>query len=356
MSVTMAATASDPIHAWPSFELDPQLAATAPPEARGLERDEVRLLVATPAQMLHARFNDLPQQLTAGDLLVVNTSAALPAAVDAERADGRLVAVHVAGPHPIDADRWLVELRRPDGQGPVTDARHGEAVSLPGGGRLELSAPFTSQRRRVWTATTDAPPTLDDVLRGAGRPITYAHSQERWPLRFYQTVFGRTPGSAEMPSAARPFSPTTVLELVAAGVEIAPVVLHAGLSSLERGEPPLPERFEVPATTARRIEQARHAGGRIVGAGTSVVRAVESVVARDGSVGAAAGWTDLLLGPERPARIVDGLLTGWHEPDASHLDLLEAVAGRDLVRSAYRAALLDGYRWHEFGDSCLLLP
>ncbi|MFW5934001.1 MAG: S-adenosylmethionine:tRNA ribosyltransferase-isomerase [Actinomycetota bacterium] len=374
MSTTVVTTPSGAIDAWPSFDLDPQLAATAPPEARGLERDEVRLLVATPFGTRHARFCDLPDQLAAGDLLVVNTSSTLPAAVDVRRADDTLAVVHVAGPHPTDPDRWLVELRHPDGRGPIADARLGEVVTLPAGGRLQLSTPFPPSQadephppssngstertphRRVWTATTSPPSVLYEELRRSGRPIAYGHTDERWPLRFYQTVFGRVPGSAEMPSASRPFSPATVLELVTAGVDIAPIILHAGLSSLERGEPPLPERFEVPAATARRIEQTRDAGGRIVAAGTSVVRAVESVVALDGSVGAAAGWTDLLLGPDRPARVVDGLLTGWHEPDASHLELLEAVAGRRPVRDAYRTALLDGYRWHEFGDSCLLLP
>ncbi len=358
---------------WPSFELDPERAATSPPETRGLEPDEVRLLVAAPHGTTHARVRDLPGQLDPGDLLLVNVSATVAAAVDGRREDRSPTAVHVAGPHPTAADRWIVELRRADGHGPVGDVRAGELVSLPHGRRLQLHAPYPDGQldappvtgrpdgrlphpSRLWTATAEVGEPLPRYLDRVGRPVAYAHTPERWPLRTYQTVFGRIPGSAEMASASRPFTPRLVVDLVAAGVAIAPVLLHAGLSSPERGEPPTPEQFEVSAATARRVEQARSDGGRVIAVGTTAVRAIESVVTADGRVGPAAGWTELLLGPGRPARVVDGLLTGWHEPEASHLDLLEAVAGRELVRSAYETALLDGYRWHEFGDSCLLLP
>ena len=363
--------APDRTRLWPSFELDPERAATSPPEARGLEPDEVRLLVATRDATTHARLRDLPGRLDAGDLLLVNVSATVPAAIDGHRSNASPVTVHVAGPDPTAADRWLVELRRSDGRGPVADARAGEVVALPDGGQLELLAPGSASghhtaevvdtRRaartpRIWTATAHLDEPLSSYLERLGRPVTYAHAPERWPLRIYQTVFGRIPGSAEMASASRPFTERLVVDLVTAGVAIAPVVLHAGLSSPERGEPPMPERFEVPAATARRVEHTRRDGGRLIAVGTTAVRAIESVVSFDGGLGPAAGWTDLVLGHDRPTRVVDGLLTGWHEPEASHLDLLEAVAGRELVRSAYETALLDGYRWHEFGDSCLLLP
>ena len=365
--------AHDRTRLWPSFELEPERAATSPPETRGLEPDEVRLLVAARDGTTHARLRDLPSRLDASDLLLVNVSATIPAAVDGHTADATPVTVHVAGPDPAAAGQWLVELRRSDGRGPVTAARVGEVVALPDGGRLELCGPYPVQQllepgltaafdgrrdrpSRLWTATAHLDEPLASYLERLGRPVTYAHAPERWPLRAYQTVFGRVPGSAEMASASRPFTERLVVDLVAAGVAIAPVLLHAGLSSPERGEPPMPERFEVSAATARRVEQTRRDGGRVIAVGTTAVRAIESVVSADGQVGPAAGWTDLVLGPGRPARLVDGLVTGWHEPEASHLDLLEAVAGRELVRAAYEAALLDGYRWHEFGDSCLLLP
>jgi S-adenosylmethionine:tRNA ribosyltransferase-isomerase len=193
-------------------------------------------------------------------------------------------------------------------------------------------------------------------LASSGRPIAYDYVPRHWPLASYQTVFAREPGSAEMPSAGRPFTDRLLTDLVTRGVALAPVLLHTGVSSLERGEPPLPEWFRVPAATARLVESTRRAGGRIVAVGTTVTRALESVAAADGSVAAGEGWTDLVLGPDRPARVVDGLVTGWHEPGASHLLLLEAVAGARLVQSAYLAAASAGYLWHEFGDSALLLP
>lgn len=178
----------------------------------------------------------------------------------------------------------------------------------------------------------------------------------RHPLSAYQTVFATHPGSAEMASAGRPFTDALVTRLVARGVVLAPVTLHAGVSSPEQGEPPMPERYSVPPVTARLMEVVRAAGGRVVAVGTTVTRALESAASDDGVVRPGSGWTDLVLGPERSARVVDGLVTGWHAPGASHLRLLEAVAGADLVERAYAAALAGDYLWHEFGDSALLLP
>jgi S-adenosylmethionine:tRNA ribosyltransferase-isomerase len=193
-------------------------------------------------------------------------------------------------------------------------------------------------------------------LRRTGRPIRYGYVPAPVALADYQTVFAREPGSAEMPSAGRPFTAGLVVDLVARGVDVAPVTLHTGVSSQEAGEPPQRERFAVPPTTARRVNAARAHGARVVAVGTTVTRALESAAGGDGTVRAAAGWTDLVLGPRRPARVVTGLVTGWHPPGASHLDLLEAVAGAELVQQAYDAALRERYLWHEFGDSCLLLP
>jgi S-adenosylmethionine:tRNA ribosyltransferase-isomerase len=177
-----------------------------------------------------------------------------------------------------------------------------------------------------------------------------------WPLAEYQTVFAREPGSAEMPSAGRPFTAEVVTDLVTRGVTVAPIVLHTGVSSQEPGEPPQPEWFRVPAATARLVNSAHQAGGRVIAVGTTVTRALESAVGPDGSVCAQQGWTNLVLGPSRPARAVTGLVTGWHAPGASHLALLAAVAGTSLVERAYAEAVRARYRWHEFGDSCLLLP
>lgn len=367
-----------------------RLAASQPPEARGLDRDGVRLLVATPDGMVHARFGDLPRFLSAGDLLVINTSATIAASVDGRRGDGRPVVVHFSSPldegtpwagtpdgrspgeqapgettpggpaaeETSGETQWLVELRgSAAATGPVTDAAPGESITLPAGGSLTLLRRYPGPAAiRMWAATVAAGGDVGAFLARRGQPIRYSYVPDPWPLPAYQTVFARTPGSAEMPSAGRPFTAGLVTDLVAAGVVIAPITLHAGVASLEAGEPPLPERFAVPEPTAQLVNLTRAEGRRVVAVGTTCTRALESAADAGGTVQARHGWTDLVLGAGHPARIVSGLVTGWHDPEASHLALLEAVAGQQLVRAAYLEAERAGYLWHEFGDSCLLLP
>jgi S-adenosylmethionine:tRNA ribosyltransferase-isomerase len=338
------------------FTLPPELAATEPPEQRGLARDEVRLLVAEAGrEVQHAVFRDLATFLHPGDLVVVNTSATRAAAVDGQRADGRPVTLHISHRVP-DAEAWVVELRSPGGADRVRDARVGDRVRLPRGVTATLTAAHPDPTRRLgsrlWLARIPVEGGVAGWVERVGHPIRYGHLRGRAPLAAYQTIFARDPGSAEMPSAGRPFTGRVLADLARRGVAIAEVTLHTGVSSTEVGEPPPAEWYTVPAGTVRQVELTRARGGRVVAVGTTVVRALESV-ARDGT---RTGWTDLVVGPENPPRLVDGLITGWHEPGASHLLLLEAVAGPELVNNAYAAALAAGYRWHEFGDSCLLLP
>jgi S-adenosylmethionine:tRNA ribosyltransferase-isomerase len=279
----------------------------------------------------------------------------LPAAVDALRADGRGVTVHFSTD--LRDGRWVVEVRpRGRADGPVRDLAPGECLELDGGVGLTVHEPYPTVQSRLWSATAAVEAGVPAYLNRYGRPIRYAYVQSRLPLAAYQTVFADRPGSAEMPSAGRPFSADLVLDLIVHGIVIAPITLHTGVSSQQVGEPPLAERFEVPAATARLVDSTRRAGRRVVAIGTTVTRALESVADADGTSQAVAGWTDLVLGPDRPARVVTGLITGWHAPGASHLDLLQAVAGAELVERAYAEALAQRYRWHEFGDSCLLLP
>ena len=332
----------------------PLAAAAVPPEDRGLARDEVSLAVVGPLRTVHSTAWSLPDHLLPGDLLVVNTSATLPAALDVRR--GRApAALHVSTG--LDDGSWVVELRRPDHAGPVAPEPD-EVLRLPGGVRLRVREPHPPGQRRLWRATPL--PATDPVayLPQHGRPIRYAHHRGCLPLEALQNVYAAHPGSAEMPSAGRPISERVLARLVARGVVVAPVVLHTGVSSQERPEPPQPERFDVPAPTAELVELTRAAGRRVVAVGTTVVRALESA-ATAGRVRPAAGWTSLVLGPDRPARVVTGLLTGLHAPQASHLDLLAAVAGHDLVARGYADLAgpgSPGYLWHEFGDSMLLLP
>lgn len=344
-----------------TFAVPPELFATEPPEARGLDRDGVRLLVARDRSPIrHTVFRALPSVLRRGDLVVVNTSDTEPAAVDGVRSSGAPVTLHVSGPAPDGLH--VVELRTPDGHR-VTDAVAGEAVQLPSGVVASLLTGHPDPRvpvgSRLWRARIPVAGGLRPWLAAVGRPIRYSYLRGEWPIEHYRTVFARSEpefGSAEMPSAGRPFTRALLDRLRTRGVGIASVVLHTGVSSPEADELPLPERYRVPATTAAAVNATRAGGGRVVAVGTTVARALETVADPTGHVRAGEGWTHLVLGPERPAHVVDGLVTGWHEAAASHLLLLEAVAGARLVGRAYAAALEQGYRWHEFGDSCLLLP
>ncbi len=325
-----------------------------PIERRGLPRDAARLLVADDGPVVRDdTMRGLPRHLSAGDLLVVNLSATLPAALEAA---GGLV-LHLSTPLP--GGDWLVELRRRCrmGSAPFGVEPADRRLALAGGGAVELLG--AAARRpgggvRLWRARLDLPGGVHRHLAGHGRPIRYGCAPERWRIEEYQTIFASMPGSAEMPSAGRGFTHRLVAELGAAGVGLAPIVLHAGVSSPEAGEPPAPERYWVPAATARRVNAVRARGGRVVAVGTTVVRALETG-ARSGRARPGRGWTGLVVSPARGVSTVDGVLTGWHEPEASHLQLLEAVAGRAALDRSYAAARALGHRWHEFGDFNLLL-
>ncbi|MFF3287783.1 S-adenosylmethionine:tRNA ribosyltransferase-isomerase [Streptomyces sp. NPDC003023] len=358
-------TGTEDATALESLRVPDELSARVPAEERGTGRDDVRMLVSRGTEVSHHRFRELPDRLRAGDVLVVNTSATLAAAVDG-RLGGEAVVVHFSTSGDRDnprsaSPRWAVELRRPDGAGstlPRPGGAAGTVVRVPGGGELVLEEPLAPGADRLWWASVSVD--VPGLLRRYGRPIRYGYTARDQPLSAYQTVFALPSpdgsGSAEMPSAARPFTPRTVAELVSRGVQFAPVVLHTGVASAEAHEPPYPELFEVPAATARLVNAARAAGGRIVAVGTTAVRALESAADGKGVVRPASGRTDLVVTPRRGVRVVDGLLTGLHEPAASHLLMLEAIAGRAALTSAYAEALRRRYLWHEFGDVHLVLP
>ncbi|HEY2997438.1 MAG TPA: S-adenosylmethionine:tRNA ribosyltransferase-isomerase [Acidimicrobiales bacterium] len=322
-------------------------------------RAEVRLMEAhrVSGRVLHRRFAELGEALDPGDLLVVNTSAVIPAALDARGPDGEEIRLHLSTEQP--GGFWVVEPRRP--AGPGTERYVGRppgTLALAGGGRADLLAPYPAGTgvARLWLARVDVPGELLAYLGGHGQPIRYTHADRAWPVAAYQSVFSREPGSAEMPSAARPFTDALVTDLVTRGVMVAPITLHTGVSSQEANEPPYAERYAVPAATATLVNAAHAEGRRVVAVGTTVVRALETTADDDGWAHPGRGWTDLVVTSERGVRVVDGLLTGWHEPESSHLAMLEAVGGRDLVDWSYASAVERGYRWHEFGDSHLILP
>jgi S-adenosylmethionine:tRNA ribosyltransferase-isomerase len=338
------------------FVLDAEHEAHQPPETGGGRRDDVRLLVSVgDTDPVHARFTALGEFLAPGDLLVVNTSATVPAAVDGRLPDGDPIVVHFSGEMP--GGIVLVEVRQPDAG--TTAPRFVDApteVDLLGAGRVRLHTRFSGSRR-LWLASADvgAELALTDFLAAHGRPIRYRHVPREWPLDAYQTVFAREPGSVEMPSAARPFTTELVTDLVGRGVALAPLLLHTGVSSLEDDERPYPERYRVSRSTADAINAARQNGGRVIAVGTTVVRALATVTDDRGVVHPGRGWTEVMVTPDSPVPSVDGLVTGWHEPESTHLMMLEAFAGRPALEQAYRAALAGGYLWHEFGDSHLIV-
>jgi S-adenosylmethionine:tRNA ribosyltransferase-isomerase len=344
----------------PTFQLDDDRIAIAPAEARGKRRDDVAMLVARRGadRITHERFSSLPAALEPGDLVVINTSATVPAALSARRPDGMPVKLHLSTRLP--AGLWTVEVRARSGAGsqPFPHRLDAEELTLPGGAHADLLAQYLSSDRppRLWVASLRLPLPVTEYLFRYGSPIRYGVRSRKWGIASYQNVYAIEPGSVEMPSAGRPFTPELITALVARGIGVTPVILHTGVSSLEAGEPPYEEYYSVPHHTANLVNAVHASGGRVIAVGTSTVRALETTVDELGVVHPGSGWTDVVITPQRGVRAVDGLVTGWHEPQASHLNLVEAIAGRELLERSYRAALDRDYLWHEFGDSHLIVP
>jgi S-adenosylmethionine:tRNA ribosyltransferase-isomerase len=346
------------------FHLPPVNSASEPPEARGLTRDQVRLMVSytESGRIVHATFREIPRFLEPGDVLVINTSGTMKAALDATREDATALVLHLSTHLP--ASMWIVEVRRPAGIAtrPFPHGRAGEKLRLPGGGMATLHTPYLTGQRaharapvRLWIATLDLPCPVQQYLDSFGRPIRYNYVREEWPISYYQTVYATEIGSAEMPSAGRAFTSDLITALVARGIQIAPLLLHTGVASLEDHEPPYEEYYNVPRETAAVVNVARAAGKRIVAVGTTVVRALETVTGTTGTTHPGEGWTRTIITPERGLRVVNAMLTGLHEPRATHVAMIEALAGRSHLELAYAEALANNYLWHEFGDLHLIL-
>ncbi len=317
--------------------------ASAPPEAIGQRRDSVRLLVSTPHDDVATRFTDLAAHLRRGDLLVVNTSATRKSAIGV--LDSSLT-LHVSAA--VDDGTWIVEFRDDDGRRPYRGPVPTRFDVM--GAALELVGPHNDDDvPRLWRVATTAD--LEAVLAAHGRWVRYDYvdgaAQDAW----YQNVYATTVGSAEMASAGRPFSHEVLRALQQRGVDVASLVLHCGLSSQESGETPHTEDYAVPRATIVSVNAARREGRRVIAVGTTVVRALETI-ARGG---ARVGRTSLILGEQVRAQLVDGIVSGFHPPEASHLDLLAAIVDRSVVQRAYDHACSGGFRSHEFGDSHLLL-
>ena len=336
------------------FDRPKKLEATSRPEDRDLGRDGVRLLVTTPDGNVHAQFTELADYLQPGDLLVVNESATIRASLPAQGQVGDFL-VNLSTDY--GDGLWLVEPRWSTSEPGPLPLAPGDQIQL-GGLTGQLVSKFPGLDR-LWFMAIDGD--VEAALAAHGSPIRYGYVDRDFPLEDYQTIFARVPGSAEMPSAARPFTPRVVDGLLAKGVEIVPIILHTGVSSLEVDADELedqamyPEPFQVPPATAQAVNAAMKEGRRVVAVGTTVVRALES--AWDGEeVQPASGFTRLYIHPARGVNVVSGLITGFHDSMASHLAMLYALAGEEMIRSAYAEAVDSRYLWHEFGDINLILP
>jgi S-adenosylmethionine:tRNA ribosyltransferase-isomerase len=338
------------------FELPPDLEAHGPPEHRGLRRDHVRLMVLPrfrgPA--VHARFDALGDFLRPGDLLVVNDSRTLPALLRGRDESGAQVEVRLANRRAEDTwDALLLDGRRHVGRaGMQLDFGEGFSGQVLG---PNPELPF------LWLVRFDrcCAELLHQIYR-LGSPVRYDYVPADLPLDLYQTVYAGQPGSVEMPSAGRAFSWELLFKLRRQGIEFAPLSLHTGLSSardeaLDASHPVYAEEYEIPASTAEAVGQARQRGSRVVAVGTSVVRALETAARAGGPPGPRRGWTRLHVDASHRLLAVDGLLTGLHEPEASHLDLLSAFVDPARLQAAYQEAIRRRYLWHEFGDMNLII-
>jgi S-adenosylmethionine:tRNA ribosyltransferase-isomerase len=327
---------------------------------------EARLLHLDPAtgRFRDTRLAELPALLRSGDLVVVNDAATLPASLAAVAPGGAAVEIRLLGE--AEGGRWRAVLfgdgdwhTRTEERPAPPVLRTGDTIQLDGL-RATVVSVWRPSPRLVELSFDVQGAALWSALYRLGRPIQYAHLEAGLALSDVQTAYASRPWAAELPSAGRPLRWELLLALKRQGVALAAVTHAAGLSST--GEPvldralPLPERYEIPSETVAAVSAARARGGRVVAVGTSVVRALEGCALRHGpALASGQGRTDLIVGPGFVPRVVDGLLTGFHEPGSSHLGLLKAFVAPPLLERAYAHAEAAGYRGHEFGDSSLIL-
>lgn len=340
-------------------------AATAPRE----RPHEARLLWIDPqaSRWTDATVADLPCFVRRDDLLVVNDAATLPVSLRARTVLGAPVEVRLAGA-PAGPE-WLAVLfgagdwreRTEDRALPPSMTAGDRLIFVSGADGFEATIVAVSviSRRLVTLRFDREGSAFWDALYRSGRPIQYSYLSGPLDLWDVQTPYASRPWAAEPPSAGLPLGWGLLSKLRAQGVELGWITEAAGLSST--GDPaidaalPLPERFEVPASTVRAVAEARAAGGRVIAAGTTVLRALEGAAAlHGGRLVACDGVTDLRVGPGFEPAVVDAILTGLHEPGTSHYALLHAFAAGELLDAAHAHAEDAGFLGHEFGDLCLI--
>jgi S-adenosylmethionine:tRNA ribosyltransferase-isomerase len=341
------------------FDLPQHLACPKPTEERNLERDEVRLLVTTNSgQIEHSTFNHLPSFLQKDDVLVVNTSATVPAALPILLPGEKKGRLHLSTR--LNNKKWLVEIREITGNKTIRwyEGEERMIFQLPSGANVTLEQRFykNSQWLDLWVADFNINQSMQSYLSKNALSIQYDKLDRQYPLSYYQTFFSFHPGSSEMPSAGRGFTSNLIDRLLKSGVTLAPIMLHTGVSSLEENETPYPEYMEIDPVTASIINTAKNQGRRIIAIGTTAIRAIETAVNNEGIVTPFRGNTELFIDENYTMKIADGLLTGFHEPKASHLNMLQSIGGFERINIAYKEAIKAGYYWHQFGDLHLILP
>ncbi len=354
-----------------SFELPANLECSKPTEVRGLRRDEVRLMVSEMEtdKIHHDVFKNIVEYLNEGDVLVVNTSGTMKAALTGVYNNETNVNVHFSTQ--TQNKKWVIEIREII-DGKTRRFSHGKIggfIQLKNGGKIKLVKPYYNEsdhnspikddnqnHLQLWIVDLLLNNSLENYLEQHGENIRYNYLKDSYPTSYYQTVFANEMGSAEMPSAGRAFTSELISKLIIKGVEIVPVLLHTGVASLEKNEKPYEEYFRVSEHSANRINFAKKQGKKIIAVGTTVVRTLETLANKHKEIHAGTGWTNIFITPEKGLKIVDGLLTGFHEPQASHLFMLEALARREHLEKTYNEAIEENYLWHEFGDLHLLMP
>ena len=339
------------------FVLPSELEAHEPPELRGLRRDQVRLLVlprSADQPPVHTRFAEIGNYLRSGDLLVVNNSRTLPALLEARDETGAPVEVRLAQRRA--SDRWDALILN----GRTHIGRSGMRLDFGQNLTAQVIAP-NPDLPFLWQVQFDiCCAELLNLIYRIGIPIRYSYIAGALPLDLYQTVYAAAPGSVEMVSAGRPFSWELLLNLERQGLRLATISLHTGISStrddaIDATHPNYEEEYDLPEATVQAIHDCHQRRGRVVAVGTTVVRTLESVAAQNDGLAAAHGWTRLHIAAGHQLRVVDGLLTGLHEPQSSHLDLLSAFIEPQRLKAVYLQAIEKGYLWHEFGDMNLIV-
>lgn len=342
----MGATAFD-------FYLPSELNASHPPERRGIRRDHVRMMVLDKKTgfVSHDNFFRLADYLNPGDLIVMNNSRTVPAILNASlyRHTKRIhKQVEIRLARRRNEETWDALI--------VTDD-----VQL--GDILQFSSDLSAV---VMDIKKDSPlktisfskkgTELFNCIYAIGEPVRYEYIHNKWGLDYYQTVFASHPGSVEMPSAGRAFSWELLFHLQRKGIELDFIQLHTGLSyllddELETSPTDNYEEYHLSENTIEKIRKTKASGGRVIAVGTTVVRALESA----GITGALNGVTNLYINQNFRLKMIDGIITGLHEPKASHLDMLTAFVPQHLLWNAYEEAIAQRYLWHEFGDMNLIL-